>query len=115
MLPEWLSVFVGADYGLVTREVLFGIFHSDCLRLFYGQSGSVCILRVEADDVVVGFDVVVFLIFVVLVVKVFAFDVEGGGIAFNSFDQEVLPHDKVTVLVVERSVGELVVLEHEVL
>ena len=110
-----VAVFVSADYGLMSRKVLFGIFQSDCLRLFYGQSCGGCIFRIEADDVVVGFDVVVFLIFAVLVVEVFAFDVKGGGIAFNSFDQEVLPHDKVTVLVVERSVGELVVLEHEVL
>ena len=61
-----------------------------------------------------GFDLVVCVVFVVKFICLFAFDGEGGWVAVDAVDEEVLAHDKVAVLK-DRFVGEAVVLEHQVL
>ena len=58
-----MPVRVCADKGLMSGKVLFAVFKPKLLCLFPGQPALVPVFRVEADDVVVGFDFVIFLIF----------------------------------------------------
>ena len=51
-----MSVHVGADKGLMSGEILFAVFKPKALCLFPGQPAFVPVFRIEADDVVVGFD-----------------------------------------------------------
>ena len=59
-----MPVRVGADKSLMSGEILFAVFKSKLLRLLPGQPAFVPVFRVEADDVVVGFDIIILLFFV---------------------------------------------------
>ena len=51
-----MPIHVGADKSLMSGEVLLCIFHSNLLCLLPGQTIFCCVLWIEADDVMVGFD-----------------------------------------------------------
>ena len=63
-----LAVHVGANKGLVAREILCGIFQPKLLRTFSGQAAFFFVSWVKADDVVVCFDFVIALVFVAVCV-----------------------------------------------
>lgn len=76
-----MAVCVGLDKGLVSGEILFGKFPAKSLRSFPGQAIFRCVFRIEAEDVVVGFDFIIILVFVVFCIQFFTFHVKRKGIA----------------------------------
>lgn len=60
-----MPVHVGTDKSLMSGEVLLCVFHSNLLCLFSGQSIFCCVLWIEADDIMVGFDFIIGFVFVV--------------------------------------------------
>ena len=60
-----MPVHVGTDKSLMSGKVFLCIFHSNLLCLFPGQSIFSCVLWVEADDIMVGFNLVIGFVFVV--------------------------------------------------
>ena len=61
-----MPVHVCADKSLMAGKVLLCIFHSNLLCMFPGQAIFCCVLWIEADDIMVGFDFIIGFVFVVL-------------------------------------------------
>ena len=59
-----MSVQMGADESLMSGKILFAVFKPKALRLLPGQPAFIPVFRIKADDVVVGFDLVILLVFV---------------------------------------------------
>lgn len=76
-----MPVHVCADQGLVAGEIFPGILHPKFLRPFPGQSIFICVLRVEADNVMMGFDFILRFIFTVQGVQFPALHIEGEWVA----------------------------------
>ena len=74
-----MPVRVCADKGLMSGKVLFAVFKPKLLCLFPGQPALVPVFRVEADDVVVGFDLVISSVFVEAGVQFPAFHIKLNG------------------------------------
>jgi len=58
-----MAVHVRTDQSLMSGEIFAGIFKSQLLRPLSGQSVFFPVLRIKADDIVMGFDLVVTLVF----------------------------------------------------
>ena len=52
-----MPIGVSADDGGMTGKVFFAEFQAKCLCLFHGQAVVGCIAWVEADDILVAFDI----------------------------------------------------------
>ena len=61
-----VPIRVGADDGRMTGEVFFAEFQAKCLCLFHGQAVVGCISGVEADDILVTFDITMLIVLAVL-------------------------------------------------
>jgi hypothetical protein len=59
-----MTVCVGTDKGLMAGKILSGIFHAKLLGTFPGKPVFVTVFRVEADNVMMGFDLIVPPVFV---------------------------------------------------
>ena len=69
--------------SLVSGEVLLSIFYTKLLRPFPGQFPVYGILRIKADDVVVGFNLTVVQVLFPFIIQFLTLDVKGGGMAVN--------------------------------
>ena len=67
-----VSIGVGADKCLMTGKVLGGKFQSHALCFFSRKSVFLFVLWIEAEDIVVGFDFVLFRILMKLLIRLFA-------------------------------------------
>lgn len=76
-----MPVGMSAYEGLVTGKILFGKCHPELLCPGPGQPFFRGVLRIKTDDVVVGFDFAVTLVFTVFRVQLHAFPVESERIA----------------------------------
>ena len=63
-----MPIRVSADDGGMTGEVFFAEFQAKCLCLFHGQAVVGCIAWVEADDILVAFDITMLGVLAILAV-----------------------------------------------
>ena len=110
-----VTVRVRADQSLVPGKKALGKFSAERLRFLTGQSAFRYVLRVKADDVMVGFDFAARLVFVKIRVEHFAFLVKRKGIAVHSIEIIFFTQHAVSVLVPERPAVVFVVLEDQIL
>ena len=75
------AVCMSADKCLMPRKICFGIFHANSLCLLPGQTMIGNIHGIVADNVMVAFDFIVSLIFMVLLVEQFTLKIECFRIA----------------------------------
>ena len=110
-----VTVRVRADQSLVPGKKALGKFSAERLRFLTGQATFRYVLRVKADDVMMGFDFAACLIFVIIRVEHFTFLVKRKGIAVHSIEIIFFTQHAVSVLVPEWPAAVLVVLEDQIL
>lgn len=109
-----VTVGMGTDNSLMTGKVFLAEFLTKALRQIYGQSVVGNILGIEADDIVMTFDIFPFLIFTIAEIgsqtgnrKIFVSAVQSGNAVILSWDEPA-------VFVQGGLHGKLVVLKSEV-
>ena len=109
-----VSVRMGADNCLMSGKVFFAEFFTKALRHIYVQSMIGNILGIEADDIVMAFNIFSFLIFAITEIgsqtgnrKIFVTAVQGGNAV-------ILSWDKPATFVQDGLHGKLVMLKSEV-
>lgn len=110
-----VTIPVGANYCLMSREALTGKFHSELLSPFGSQSVFVTIFRIEAHDIVMSLDFFVSFIASKGIIGSLAFSLEREGIAVDSFNEIEVTRDHFTIRPEDRFVGELVVLHRQII
>jgi len=93
-----MTVRVGADDYLMPGKILPGKIHGKRLSQFRGQSVFVPVPRVEADDVMVGFDIFPILIFVEEGIGGFALPSESEGVTAYALDQKLVTGYLISIL-----------------
>lgn len=86
-----VTVHMGADERLMARKILSGIFHSEGLRLFPGQAMVVFVLWIKAQDIVMGFDIIIVLVLVILGIQLFTFFIKEHGFTVDAVHVIFLP------------------------
>ena len=109
-----VTVRVGADDGGMTGEVVLAELQAEGLCPLHGQAVFYCILRVEADDIVVGLHVLPPAVLAVLTVGNQAGHSERGFAALKGVEQVRIPQLGSALLVQNRQTGVLVVLKGEI-
>ncbi len=109
-----MPVCVGADKGLMSGEILFAVFKTKLLCMLPGQSAFLPVFRVEADDVMVGFDFVIRPVFMEAGIQFFAFHIKAERVAVHPVKIIFFPELHVPVFIKDRFSGVLVVLENEI-
>ena len=79
-----VSILMGTDQNLMPREMLPCKLHSHPLSLLHGQS-KLPVLWVEAQNVMMGFDLVLSLILFELLVRLVTFAGKGGRVTVDPF------------------------------
>ena len=116
-----VTVGMGTDNSLMTGKVFLAEFLTKALRQIYGQSVVGNILGIEADDIVMTFDIFPFLIFTIAEIgsqtgnrKIFVSAVQSGNAVILSWDEPAVfvqcgLHGKLVVLKSEVGFGGIVV------
>ena len=109
-----VPVRVGADKGLMSGEIFPAIFQPKPLCLLPGQPALITVFRVEADDVVVGFDLVISSVFVEAGVQFPAFHIKRKRVAFHPVKVIFFPKLQVPVFIRDWFSGIFIMLKNEV-
>ena len=110
-----VTVRVRADQSLVPGKKALGKFSAERLRFLTGQTAFRYVLRIETDDVMMGFDFAARLVFVKIRVEHFAFLIKRKGIAVHSVEIILFTQHAISVFIPERPAAVLVVLEDQIL
>ena len=70
---------------------------------------------IKADDVMVAFDFILVFVFLVLAVQLLAGRIKRIGFTVQTVQIKLIPHDTISVLVKDRSLPKLVMLENQIL
>ena len=92
--------------------MLFAKLKPQCLRSIQGQTVILCVARIKADDVVMAFDVSTREIFIVRQIRFHASDCKIFLAAQDRINAVILAWDQMPILIQDRLVGDLVVLEY---
>ena len=109
-----VTVRVGADDGGMTGEVVLAELQAKGLRPLHGQAVLYCVLRVEADDIVVGLHVLPPAVLAVLAVGNQAGHSKRRFAALKGVEQVRIPQLGSALLVQNGQAGVLVVLKGEI-
>lgn len=108
-----VSILMGTDQNLMPREMLPCKLHSHPLSLLHGQS-KLPVLWVEAQNVMMGFDLVLSLILFELLVRLVAFAGKGGRVTVDPLQYVPRPQHGVAVFVQGDLACLLIMLENQV-
>ena len=109
-----VTVRVGADDGGMTGEVVLAELQAKGLRPFHGQAVLYCVLRVEADDIMVGLHVLPPAVLAVLAIGNQAGHSKRRFAALKGVEQVRIPQFWSAVPVQNRQTRVLVMLEREI-
>ena len=109
------AVCMSADKCLMPRKICFGIFHANSLCLFPGQTMIGNIHGIVADNVMVAFDFIVSLIFMVLLVEQFTLKIECFRIAVQSIKIKLIPEHGIAVFIKDGNEVKLIMLVFQVI
>ena len=87
------SVCVSNNESLISRKYFPGQFHRKFLHSLSGKAAFHRILRIEADDIMMAFDIFLILILVKFCICPFAFHVECHRLTIQSIHVVFLPED----------------------
>lgn len=93
------AVCMSADKCLMPRKICFCVFHANSLCLLPGQTMIGNIHGIVADNVMVAFDFIVSLIFMVLLVEQFTLKIECFRIAVQSIKIKLIPEHGIAVFI----------------
>ena len=109
-----VTVRVSTDKCLVSGKILFGIFYAKLLRQFSGQSMFVPVFRIEADDIVVGFDFVVRLVLMKISICFLTFRCKSKWIAVYSIKIVFFTNKHMTVFIKDRLLCIFIMLKNQI-
>ena len=109
-----VTVRVGADDGGMTGEVFLAELQAKGLRPLHGQAVLYCVLRVEADDIMVGLHVLPPAVLAVLAIGNQAGHSKRRFAALKGVEQVRIPQLGSALLVQNGQTGVLVVLKGEI-
>ena len=109
-----VTVRVGADDGGMTGEVVLAELQAKGLRPLHGQAVLYCVLRVEADDIMVGLHVLPPAVLAVLAIGNQAGHSKRGFAALKGVEQVRIPQLGSALLIQNGQAGVLVVLKGEI-
>ena len=109
-----VTVRVGADDGGMTGEIFLAELQAKGLRPFHGQAVLYCVLRVEADDIMVGLHVLPPAVLAVLAIGDQAGHSKRRFAALKSVEQIRIPQLGSALLIQNGQTGVLVVLKGEI-
>ena len=99
--------------SLMPWEVFPGIFHAHLLRLLYRQT-QLCIFRIVTDDVMMGFNIPLRLIFLKGLVQFPAFHRKGIRRTEQAVDQIFFSDDCIALFVKYLSAGLFIMLKNQI-
>ena len=115
MFPRMVvPIRVGADDGRMTGEVFFAEFQAKCLCLFHGQAVVGCIAWVEADDILVAFDITMLGVLTILAVCQQTGRCKREIAALKGVEQVQIPQLRLALFIQKLLPGERIVLVNEV-
>ena len=115
IFPEWLCPSgMSADDGRMTGEVFFAEFQAKCLCLFHGQAVVGCIAWVEADDILVAFDITMLGVLTILAVCQQTGRCKREIAALKGVEQVQIPQLRLALFIQKLLPGERIVLVNEV-
>ena len=109
-----VPIGVSADDGGMTGEVFFAEFQAKCLCLFHGQAVVGCIAWVEADDILVAFDITMLGVLAILAVCQQTGRCKGKIAALKGVEQVRIPQLRLSLFIQKWLPGERIVLVNEV-
>ena len=109
-----MTVRVGTDKGLMSGEILFAVCKPKLLCPFSGQPAFVPVFWVEADDVVVRFNLIILLVFVGTGIQFFALHIKTERIAFYTVKVIFFPELHFPIFIKDWFPGVFVMLENEI-
>ena len=105
-----MPVHVGTDQCLMARKICFYIFHADGLRSFSCESAFIFIRRIEADEIMMCLDFIIILIFMVLCIEHFTFDIKKFRLTVDAIQQNIPAEHPVSICIQQRFLQDLIVL-----
>ena len=109
-----VPIRVSADDGRMTGEVFFAEFQAKCLCLFHGQAVVGCISWVEADDILVTFDITMLGVLAILAVCQQTGRCKREIAALKGVEQVRIPQLRLALFIQKLLSGERIVLVNEV-
>ena len=109
-----VSVRVGADDGRMSGEVVLAELQAEGLRPLHGQAVLGCVLRVEADDILVTLDVIRVVVLVVLPVCQQAGHCKRGFAAFKGVQNVRFPQLGSALFIQNFLAGKFIVLVNQI-
>ena len=109
-----MAIRMGTDKRLVSGKIFSCVFKSQLLRLFPGQSVFCHIFGIEADNVMMGFDLVPFLVFLIPSVQFHAPIIKMEGVTVQTVHVIFLTGYHPAVFVQDRRVGVFIMLEYKI-
>ena len=109
-----MAVAVRTDKDLMPGKTFAGEFHPKLVRMCGIKQTFFLVPGIEAQDVMMGFDVVVILVFMVLPVQHLTFLVERKRSAVDPVQNEGVPHNEITFRIAKRRPVP-VMFEHQIL
>ena len=109
-----VPIGMSADDGRMTGEVFFAEFQAKCLCLFHGQAVVGCIAWVEADDILVAFDITMLGVLAILAVCQQTGRCKREIAALKGVEQVQIPQLRLALFIQKLLPGERIVLVNEV-
>ena len=109
-----MTVRVGADDYLMSGKIPFCKIHGKRLNPFGGQTVFIPVPRVEAYNVMVGFDIFPILVFVKEDIGGFALSSKSEGVTAYALNQKFVTGYLISIFIENGFVGKLIVLQREV-
>ena len=109
-----VPIGMSADDGRMTGEVFFAEFQAKCLCLFHGQAVVGCIAWVEADDILVAFDITMLGVLTILAVCQQTGRCKREIAALKGVEQVQIPQLRLALFIQKLLPGERIVLVNEV-
>lgn len=94
-----MSIHVSTDQRLMAGKMLLHKFKSQSLRFLASKIVFVFIARIKTDDIVMGLNFIVSVVFSILVIEHFAFKIKGVGIAVYSIHVKFAAEHHVPVFI----------------
>ena len=109
-----MSIGVSANDGRMTGEVFFAEFQAKCLCLFHSQSVVGCISWVEADDILVAFDITMLGVLAIFAVCQQAGRCEREIATLKGVEDVRIPQLRLALFIQKLLPGERIMLVNEV-
>ena len=109
-----MSIRVSTDQCLMAGKMILHKFKSQGLCFLASKMVFVFIARIKTDDIVMGLDFVVSVVFSILVIEHFALKIKGVGIAVYSIHVKFAAEHHVPVFIKDRNQMKFIMLVFQI-